>query len=95
MFTDDADRLAFIQSLGGQLVRIDGRSVFAVFENEFAVASIGLDVETTGPMLDPCRMSDIAGISKDAPVEIGTERYRVRRIESDPATGLSRVVLRR
>ncbi len=95
MFIDDADRLDSIKALGGQLVRVDGRPIWAVFENEFVPADVGLEVESSGPMLDPVRSSDVLGIAKDAPVEIGQERYRVKRLEPDAGAGMTRVLLKR
>jgi hypothetical protein len=96
MFLNEADRLAFIQGLGGQLVHFADRSIYAVFESESAQAALsGLSIETVSPLLDPCRTTDLAGLTKDAPVRVGSEEYRIKRFEHDAGSGMSRVVLRR
>lgn len=95
MFYDDADRLAFIKGLGGQLVRVDGRPVWAVFENEYVGVDAGLEMESSGPMLDPCRSIDLVDVPKDATVQVGSETYRVKKLEPNSGSGMTRVLLKR
>lgn len=96
MFENDADRLAIIKSLGGQLVSDDGgQHLWAIFEHGFSAVLGSPEVETSEPYLQ-CRTSDFNGLmlSKDSQLLVGTESYRIRRAEPD-GTGMTRVVLKR
>lgn len=92
----DADRLAMIKSLGGQLVRVPNGEFWAIFDKETADILGGPAVESRQPELSSCRTSDVERLQiiKDDPVEIGTETYRVKKPEDD-GTGMSRVLLKR
>jgi hypothetical protein len=95
MFENEADRLAIIQSLGGQLLRIDGGTFWAIFDHEYI--DVGSDeprIESTQPVLT-CRTSDVGRllINKDTLLEIEAGDYQVRRHEPD-GTGMSRLILR-
>lgn len=97
MFETDADRLALIKSLGGQLVRHPDGQFAAIFDNGFSDASVGdIDIEGTQPMLT-ARTIDVETIAKDTPLDVTDERGRVtnwkfEKHEPD-GTGISRVIL--
>lgn len=88
----DADRLAMIKSLGGQLVSVRGREFWAIFDNDFALAN-GM-VESSGPALT-CRTSDFLeiGITKNDAVLNLPESLVVKDHQPD-GTGMSIVMLR-
>lgn len=92
----DADRLAMIKSLGGQLVRHDGGEFWAVFENEFAAASFDVEVEAARPTL-AARTSDVQQIRKGAVLRLhdfaGREvTYYIDKHEPD-GSGITRILL--
>lgn len=93
MFESDADRLAMIQSLGGQVARVRGSEIWGIFDNDFTVLQDM--VETTTPALT-CRTSDVERlvIVKDDVLELGDAQWRVRQHQPD-GTGMSVLVFRR
>lgn len=96
MFESDADRLAMIKSLGGQLVRHSNGEFWAIFDKETADALGGPSVESRQPELSSCLTSDVTRlqINKDDTVEIGTETYRVKDRGKDDGAGMSRILLK-
>lgn len=86
----EIDRLTFITSLGGQLVRTDAGSFLSIFDREYLEA---VDTETRVPVLT-ARTSDVERYvpRKGVEVTVGTDVYRVRRHEPD-GTGMSMVYL--
>lgn len=91
----DADRLDSIRALGGILVRVDDREVWALFDDVSTDALNTPGVEVRIPTLT-CRSSDVSDVQKDVPVSIGTELYRVRKAEPDaPALGWTTLRLKR
>ncbi len=93
MFESDADRLAMIKSLGGQLVRAPKGEFWAIFDNGYQDSSMGdVDIESTQPTLT-ARTIDIEAIFKDTALQIGNDAYRFVKHEPD-GTGMSRVMLR-
>ena len=91
----DADRLATIQALGGREHVIDGRAVWSIFDDTpiESLDSPGVDVRV--PILT-CRTSDVSGLAKDVPVDVGQEAYRVKRAEpNSPAPGWTILRLKR
>jgi len=88
----DADRLASIQALGGQLVHSSYASFWAIFDREFSLSPDGA-VESRQPALQ-ARASDVDGMPKDTVVRIGAESFKVKRHEPD-GTGMTLVILRR
>lgn len=92
MMESDADRLAFVKSLGGQLVRHDAGQFWAVFDREFSLSVDGV-VESRAPALT-ARTSDVDALVKDMVLAVGEDEYRVKRLEPD-GTGITTVILRR
>ena len=94
MLESDADRLASIKALGGQLVHHDAGSFWAIFENQYHEAGFndGPSVETRQPVLT-ARTSDVHALEKDALLEVSGEQFRFKRHEPD-GTGMSLVFLR-
>lgn len=86
----DADRLALVKALGGQLLRVEAGDFWAIFDREYLGQ---LETETRVPALT-CRTSDAERYikPKGAAVPIGNDTYRVRRHEPD-GTGMSIVYL--
>jgi len=94
MLETDADRLASIQALGGQLHTIAGRLVWAIFE-ETSQDALGAPVETNVPVLE-CRTSDVSDVLKEQPVTVGSDAYRIRRVDKNtPAPGWTTLRLKR
>lgn len=99
MFESDADRLALIKSLGGQLVRYAGGEFWAIFDREYYEAGFGDGpaVESSQPALT-ARTSDVKNLLKDTPLDITVdgqvETYFVKRHQPD-GTGMSVVFLKR
>ncbi|HYE70596.1 MAG TPA: hypothetical protein VD932_03635 [Aquabacterium sp.] len=90
MLETDADRLATIKALDGQLVTPDGGSKFwAVFDAEYVSVLSDPPMESTSPALQ-CRTSDVESrqIVKDTEIQVGQDLYRVHRHEPD-GTGMS------
>lgn len=94
MLESDADRLASIQALGGQLVSTPAGQFWAIFENQYLEGgfSDGPSIETRQPILT-ARTSDVQSLAKDTVLEIGGRQYLLKRHESD-GTGMSLVFLR-
>jgi hypothetical protein len=86
----EADRLASIQALGGQLVAAEDGQFWAIFDREFLES---VDTETRVPVLT-ARTSDAEQYipRKGAAVTVGAVVYRVRRHEPD-GTGMTLVFL--
>lgn len=82
----DADRLAMIKSLGGQLVRYETGQFWAIFDNAYESVIDGM-VESRGPALT-ARSSDVQGLTKDAVMTVAGVDYRIRRFEHD-GTGMT------
>lgn len=100
MIENDADRLATIQGLGGQLVRTDRGNFCAILDSDFSAASFsdGARVNSESPHLT-CRTSDVkrlqldvTGTVLDTQVDGETRRYSVREHQPD-GTGMSVLVL--
>ena len=65
MIESDADRLALIRALGGQLVCFDGGQFWAVFDNPSRDSSLSdLDIEGASPSLTALT-SDVESLRKD------------------------------
>lgn len=88
----DADRLAMIKSLGGQLVHHPVGSFWAIFDREFVLLAEGA-VESRQPALT-ARTVDVVGLPKDATLTVGSDTFRIKRHEPD-GTGMSLVILKR
>lgn len=99
MIESDADRLATIQGLGGQLVRTDRGNFCAILDSDFSSAgfSDGARVNSESPQLT-CRTSDVKRLQLDEGAELDTlvdgvaSRYSVREHQPD-GTGMSVLVL--
>lgn len=87
--------LAMIRATKGTLDRIivNGVTIQAHFDNGYLESLDAPGVEGRQPYLT-CRTSDLVDVQKDQQVEVGTEQYRVKRLEPDGA-GITRVLLRR
>lgn len=88
----DADRLAMIQSLGGQLISHVQGSFWAIFDRDFALTIDGA-VETRQPALT-ARTIDVTNLAKDIVLDVAGEAYRIKRPEPD-GTGMTIVILKR
>ena len=92
MMESDADRLDSIKALGGILVRVEGRDVWVLFDNNSVDAQPGeMIVQSTGPRFT-CRTIDVKDVLTRALVEIGEVSYTVDSNEPD-GTGMSLVIL--
>jgi hypothetical protein len=97
MLETDADRLASIRALGGELVTHSAGTFLAIFDNEYRGVGLGdIEIETRGPVLT-CRSSDVTDLGKEAVLHLSDAGdYRVRRSEPDnPAPGWTLLLLRR
>jgi hypothetical protein len=92
MLESDADRLAMITSLGGQLIRHQGGEFWALFDRDFVLVVEA--VETRQPALT-ARTCDVQHLPKDTVLNIsGEEPYRIKRPEPD-GTGMTIIILKR
>lgn len=87
----DADRLALIKGLGGQLVRHDAGEFWAVFDREYVLILDGVESRSTA--LSAARTSDIDALPKDTLLTIDGEDWQIKRHEPD-GTGMSVVMLK-
>lgn len=91
MMESDADRLAMIKSLGGQLISHAQGSFWAIFDRDFLLVTDA--VESRQPALT-ARTIDVAELSKDTTLDVGGEIYRIKRPEPD-GTGMTTIILKR
>lgn len=95
MLESDADRLASIQAIGGALYLIDGREVWSIFNDTPLEALATPGVEGRAVTLE-CRTSDTLEAQKEQPVEVGSDAYRIKRVErNSPAMGWTTLYLKR
>lgn len=96
MFDSDADRLAQIKALGGQLIQCGSLECWAIFDAAFSEVLGDPSVETSSPALSAIRTSDVValGIQKEVDITTSAGPFRVRRVEPD-GTGMSIVLLKR
>jgi hypothetical protein len=92
MIETDADRLASIKGLGGQLVSSEIGEFWAIFDNDY-VGSIDEMVEGRGPALT-CRTSDVEQLKRLAVIQVGSVSYKLNKAEPD-GTGMSVLFLGR
>lgn len=94
MLESDADRLDMLRALGGIQVQVDGRSVLAIFETEYADAQLGgIVVQSAQPRLS-CRTSDVEDVRTGAVANVRGASFTVTSNEPDGA-GMSFLVLER
>lgn len=96
MLESDADRLASIKGLGGQLVRNDqGDEFFAIFDSYYQAALDDVSVESQGPALSACRTSDLEAnaVRKGVDLTVAGQVFKVRRVQAQRAPGWSTVLL--
>jgi hypothetical protein len=91
MLESDADRLASIKGLGGQLVRTEGGEFWAIFDDDFKEMADGL-VESRGPALT-LRLIEAAPLRKGASLDVAGTMYKVLRVEPEASTGFATVRL--
>lgn len=89
----DADRLASIKELGGQIVSSDLGEFWAIFDNEYQSATGDGMVEARGPALT-CRTSDVEKLNRSATVIVSGVPYKTNKHEPD-GTGMSVLFLGR
>lgn len=87
----DADRLASIKALGGQLVRYQGGEFWAIFDNDYETVLNDM-VESRGPALS-ARTIDVQALAKDVVLPVSGTDYRIKRPESD-GTGMTVLLLK-
>jgi hypothetical protein len=88
----DADRLASIKALGGQLVSHSQGACWAIFDRTF-VESVDGSIESRQPVLT-VRTSDVESLAKDVVFTVGGQDFRVKRQEPD-GTGMTLIHLKR
>lgn len=93
----DSDRLDIVRTLAGittdeVTVRHPTGSFVAIFDRPSALTPDG-SVETRQPVL-VARSSDIDSLTKDTPLSVGADEYRVKRLEPD-GTGITTIILKR
>lgn len=97
MFESDADRLALIKALGGQLVRHPAGEFWAIFEREYYEAAFGdgPGVGTSQPALTSARTIDVKALTRDTPLRIDgeSETFFVKKHQPD-GTGMSVVLVK-
>jgi hypothetical protein len=94
MIETDADRLASIKGLGGQLVRHDDGQFWGIFDNDYQAALADGSVESRGPVLTAL-MTDVADLRKGAVLTLGTRTFKILRSEPDESTGFTTIYLAR
>lgn len=95
MLESDADRLASIQALGGALHHVNGREVWSIFDDSPLEVMTSPGVEGRSTTLT-CRSSDIPEAQKEQPIEVGSDPYRVKRVErNSPSLGWTTLHLKR
>lgn len=94
MLESDADRLASIKGLGGQLVRSGEGEFWAIFDEEYSPALQDGSIDSTFPALT-CRSSDLTllGIRRGAEIKVLEGDFKVLRQEKGDAPGWSIVRL--
>jgi hypothetical protein len=90
MIETDADRLAMLTILGETVV-VNGRTISAVFENEYT--RVGVIYATSDPVL-MCRAIDVSEVVRGAVVVARAVTYTVRDIQPD-GTGITVLQLER
>lgn len=87
MIESDEDRLEYLKAMG-ELVDIDGLSLFGVFENEFATEGDFPGVASSEPTIT-CRSSDVRLFHVgDEVVRESGDKFTIREIEPD-GTGMT------
>ncbi len=89
----DADRLASIKGLGGQIVSSEFGEFWAIFDNDFQAALPDGLVESRGPALT-CRTIDVSELKRGAVITVSANPYKLNRHEPD-GTGVSVLYLGR
>lgn len=92
MFETDADRLASIKGLGGQLVRHSEGQFWGIFDREFSLSPDG-SVESRQPVIT-ARSSDVKDLPKDTVLTVDEEDFRIKRPEPD-GSGMTLIILKR
>lgn len=65
---------------------------WAIFDRPSALTPDG-SVETRQPVL-VARSIDVDALAKDTPLSVGTDEYRIKRLEPD-GTGMTTIILKR
>lgn len=91
------DRGDIIRTLAGIerddiTVRHPGGAFVAIFDRPSVLTPDG-SVETRQPVLI-ARSSDVGELAKDTPLSVGTEEFRIKRLEPD-GTGMTTIILKR
>ena len=89
----DADRLAAIKSLGGQIATVRGEPFWCVFDENYVEA---LDMGSTTPMIT-CRSSDVSRVVlvKGDSVTVADRAWSVKGPIEHDGTGMAIVRLNR
>lgn len=93
MIETEADRLATIKGLDGQIVSCDRGDFWAIFDNDYAAAIGDGMVEGRGPALT-CRTSDVELLPRLSSILVGSITYKLNKHEPD-GTGMSVLFLGR
>lgn len=88
MLETDADRLEIIRALGGISARVDGKTISAIFENEYEAAQLADGVVQASTPNLRARTSDIPSVTTRSIVEMGEQVYAVLTVEPD-GTGMT------
>lgn len=93
----DSDRLDIIRTLAGitadeVTARHPTGTFAAIFDRPSALTPDGV-VETRQPVL-LARTMDVESLTKDMPLSVGAEEFRIKRLEPD-GTGMTTIILKR
>jgi hypothetical protein len=94
MLESDADRLASIKWLGGQLVSHAQGEFWALFDNDFQQALGDGMVESRGPALT-ARLVDVEQLRKDTVLNVAGKTFKLKKAEPEESTGFSVLLLGR
>lgn len=95
MLESDADRLAELSALGGELAQINDRDVLVLFTDEHAPLSFGNFVVDGSTPQVLARASDISDVDDNSTIVVRSISYRVGAIEPDGVNGMTVIRLRK
>lgn len=94
MLESDADRLAMLQALDGELAQIDERNVLVIFTDEHVPLQMGAFIADGSSPQIMARASDL-NVNDNSQIVVRGVEYRVAAVEPDGVNGLTTVRLRK
>lgn len=95
MFESDADRLASIKALGGELAQVNERDVFVIFTDEHVPLQFGtFTVDGDSPQILG-RKADLGVLDDNTLIVVHGAEYRIAGVEPDGVDGMTVVRLRK